>query len=327
MRNLRQLIISFGAMRIKSTLCCFLLLLIFFGGLVNAQSITRQLDSLPMADTVHLNKRRVFLTMIRQYDYRYASNLADMQLMPLLRRSADSTVQRYVGRGRSANLVFAGMYASGFALMTSGLVAPIRQTETRLSVMLGGLGLFYAALIPLGGRSNQLEQAVSAHNRQIRSQADLYFSPVVGMSPPETGLSPSDSVTVIRRGLSNRYMYRGVWVDPARQLKRLANRLDDPDVRNGFEYNRRVSTVAGLFTSLGAGYLVPQLLIYGVLKSSGRSATLSSPIFWTATAATVIGAGISFQARRVQLQTVNLLNDRLRDQYNPARYGEHFQNP
>ena len=44
-------------------------------------------------------------------------------------------------------------------------------------------------------------------------------------------------------------------------------------------------------------------------------------------AATVIGAGINLHARRVQLQTVTLLNDRLRDQYNPARAAEHFQNP
>jgi len=311
----------------NSTRFCFLLLFVFLGSQTLAQRMPLWSDSLSMADTVHLNKRRVFLTMVRQYNYRYASNLTDMQLMPMLRRSADSTVQRYVGQGRSANLVFTSLFTSGYALMTGGLLMPVRKPETNLSMMLVGMGLFYGALIPLGTRSKRLEQAVRAHNRKLRSRADDYFAPLVGGPLHEAGLSLADTVVILRRGLANRYAYRGVWVDPARQLRPLAARLNNPDVRDGLQYTRRVTGVGGLIGSLGIGYLVPRLLFHGILRANGRSSTLGSPVFWTAAAATFIGAGINFQARRVQLQTVDLLNERLRDQYNPARYGEHFQNP
>lgn len=309
----------------------FFLLLIFVGSQAIAQQMPVQPDPLSPVfsetDTIHLRKRRVFLTMVRQYDYRYAGNLTDRQLIPLLRQSPDSTVRVCLERGRGATTLFTSMYISGYALMVAAVFAPIRQPAATGSMALGGLGLFSGALIPLGARSKWLERAVEAHNRQLSSRADSGFLPPVSTPGREAGLSQADTVAVIRRGLSKRYTYRGIWVNPAWQLGRLAGRLNDADVRDGFQYNRRVTGVALLFTGLSAGYLVPQLLIYGILRTNGRSATLGSPVFWTATTAMAIGFGIGFHARRVQFQTVQILNERLHGQYNTTRYGEHFQNP
>ena len=311
----------------KSTLRCFLLLLVSLGKPVVAQRVPSQPDSLSVSDTIHLRKRWVLFSRVREYSYHYASNLTDLQLMPMLRQSADSTVRRYAGRGQKAQFVHTGMYATGYALMAAGLFTPVRRPETNLSMMTGGLGLFYGSLIPMGKRAKQLERAVQTHNRRLRIQPDDYFVPVVNASMRQASLSLADTVALLRRGLANRYRYRGVWVEPAQQLTRLSDQLNDRDVRNGFQYTRRVNSIAGLFTGLGLSYLVPRLLIYGLSQANGRPALLGSPVLWTATAVTTIGAGMGYHARQVQQQTTRLLNERLRDQDNPARAAEHFQNP
>ncbi len=274
-----------------------------------------QPDSLTAGDTVHLTKRRLFLSTLRQYSYHHATNLADVQLLPLLRNSPDSTVQRYTRRGRRAQIIGTSLFVSGYGLMLGGLVSPLVRPEVRASMMFGGLGLFYGSLIPMRQRTHRFEQALRMHNQLVRSRADAYYTPVFDLSPNADRLSLADTVTVERRGLKTRYTYRGIRLGPTRQLTRLADQLNDQDVKDGFLYTRRVGGIAGLVGGFGSSFLSTSLLVWGVRRANGASATLNTPVFWSSLAAVTFNYGLRIHVGGVQHRTVRLLNERLRNRF------------
>lgn len=285
-----------------------------------------QSDSLTAADTIHLTKRAGFLTTQRSYGYHFASNLSDRQLLPVLHRSGDSTVRHYLTRGQRAHYTNIGLVASGYGLMVTGLFLPLRHPETNLTLMGAGVAMFYGSFIPLGSRSRQLEQAVQAHNQLIRSR-EGYFTPLSVLATEQNRLSIADTLSIRAGGLKRQYEYRGLRITPANQLGRLADRLNDTDVNDGFQYTRRVKNIGQLFTSFGTAFLLPRLLVYGVQRANGRSSTLGSPILWTSLAAISIGYSIRLHGNNVQHRTVKLLNERLRSRYDPTVVGEQFYIP
>lgn len=289
-----------------------------------------QADSLTMADTIHLVKRPVFLTTLRFYHYHYASGLSDKQIVPLLRRSADSTVLGHLRRGHRAQVANVAVQATSYGLILTGLFSPVNslaQIRTNQSMILGATALLYGSLIPAGYRARQHEQAVLAHNRMLRSRFGQYYVLLYDVSAQVNRLSVNDTIATSRRGLAERYWYRGIRVVPVQQLRPLADQLNDSDVKDGFQYARRVGGIGSLFASLGIAYLAPRLLIYGVQRANGRATTLQSPITWTALAAVGIGYSIRIHAGGVQRRSVRLLNERLRSRYDPTVVGEQFYVP
>lgn len=298
--------------------------------LVTAVSTTpspAQPDSRTAGDTVHLTKQRLFLSTLRLYGYHYANNLADVQLLPLLHDSPDSTVRHYARRGRRAQLISTGMMASGYGLTLGGLLSPLRHPEANGSLVLGGLGLFFGSTLPQRQRTLRFEQAVRAHNQFVRSQADAYYAPVFNRSPSADRLSLADTVAVQRRGLKNRYTYRGIRVWPTRQLTRLSDRLADQDVKDGFLYSRRVSGIAGLAYSVGAGLLSTSVLVWGIQRANGSSATLNTPLFWGSLATVTFSYGLRAHVGNVQYRTIRLMNERLHDRFNKPVGEEYFSKP
>ncbi|GAB3556438.1 hypothetical protein [Spirosoma fluminis] len=162
----------------------------------------------------------------------------------------------------------------------------------------------------------------------MRSQASTTFDAPYFSAPNEAAvLSRADTVAISRHGFSNHYIYRGIRVYPAWQLTQLADRLHDNDVKDGFQYARQVSSIAGLIGSFGASCLTSSLLVYGIRRTNGNSATLNTPLFWGSLAALTFTYGIRLHVGRVQLRTIELVNKRIRDRYSPAATGEHFVQP
>ena len=134
-------------------------------------------------------------------------------------------------------------------------------------------------------------------------------------------------MAVQRRGLLNRYTYRGIRLTPTRQLTRLSDRLSDQDVKDGFLYSRRVGSIAGLFGGLGSGVLSTSLLVWGVRRANGASATLNTPFFWGSLAAVTFSYGLRIHLGGVQYRTVQVMNGRLRDRFSRPIGDEHFSKP
>ncbi len=179
----------------------------------------------------------------------------DVQLVPLLQKTSDPTVQKFIRKGRFSNGVRIILSATGFSFMMTGLLMPRYPVERSGVLMLSGIGLFYGALIPLGQARRQYLQAVLAHNEALRNRTDTYLMPLISRTPEIPELSLADTVAVWHRGLAYRYVYREVPLQPAQQLVRLVDRLNDGAVKAGFQYNRRVKAIAGLLGGLGASYL------------------------------------------------------------------------
>lgn len=296
-----------------------------FVSLQTGSNARAQSDSLTLSDTIHNRTARNLLATSRQYRYHYASALAGGQLLPLLQRSADSTVRHFVRRNRLLRGFGIGMSAVGLGLQVAGLTTPRQRGDRSTTFILTGISLFYGSLAPIGQADRAIERAVQAHNGALRRRTDArtdeYYVPLFG----ETVLSLADTVAVVRRGLGRRYVYRGVSVAPAGQLLPLSERLADRDVNMGFTYTRRVGRIGGFFIGYGASYLATTLLLYGVLRSNGYQARLTnSPVFWSAVGAVALGYAIRFHAGRVQLGAVQLLNERLRSRLTQP---EPFANP
>lgn len=291
------------------------------------QRVLAQMDSLTLADTIHLTKQQAFLSFRRSYDYHYASGLSDMQLRPLLRQSTNPTTRKYVRRGQQAQHVNVGMNAAGYGLFMGGLFTPLNRPETNLSMMLSGVGLFYGSLIVTGQRARQYEKAVRSHNQFLRGQSADYYAPLFDRGFQVRPLSLADTISVVRRGLSNRYTYRGIQLHPGGQLTKLADRLGNQDVKDGLQYNRRVEYIAGLVNTLSISFLLPRIMLFGIQRANGRSATLNSPLVWGSLAGLTFGHGLRIHANRVQLQTVQLLNDRIRNQPPPTILTEFERSP
>src|SRR5919202_4147039 len=254
-------------------------------GLTISSACIAQSDSLTPGDTIHLTARRSFLSTFREYSYHYASHLSDAQLDPLLRDSPDPTVQRFVQRGRLANAVKIALHAAGASLTIAGFLTPRYPLERSSTLLLSGVGFFYAGFIPHGQMRRHYQQAVTAHNTFLRNRTDEFFTPYFSLPTEAPLLSLADTVSISRQGFSRRYTYRQIQVFPAWQLTRLADRLNDKDVKNGFQYSRRISSIGGFIGSFGASYLTTSLLAYGTRRGNGNSASLNTPLFWGSVAA------------------------------------------
>ncbi|MFD2569309.1 hypothetical protein ACFSUS_01610 [Spirosoma soli] len=304
-----------------------LILLSYLSGVEASNLRCVQDDSLQTDDTIHLTIRRYFLSTIRQYNYHYASYLSDAQLIPLLRRTPDPSVRQIVRRGEWKRGIATTMSFVGATLAFSGLLMPAYRLETRGGLLLSGVGLFYGSLIPAGRAKQQFQQAVAQRNLVIRNHTGDYYAPITGLSSQPLTLSLSDTVSIIRRGFTSYYSYRQIRVQPAWQLVKLADRLNNKDVKDGLRYSRHVGAIAGFIGSFGAGYMTTSLLFYGTRRANGGSATLNTPLFWGSLAALSVNVGLRMHISRVQQRTVQLLNERLRDQYGPSATNEHFLRP
>lgn len=295
--------------------------------LAASSPLLAQPDSLTAADTIHLSKRRYFLSTLREYSYHYANHLADTQVLPLLQLSPNPSVRRLVKSGRLVRGIGVGMTAVGFPVMVAGLLTPRQRVETGSTLLLTGLGLFYGASIPFVQSRRQFQRAVTVQNQFLRRRADDYYAPVVLPFAQLAEPTLTDTVAIKKRGLGHQYTYRNVRLAPARQLQRLTDRLNDTDVKQGMQYTRRVGAIGGFVGGIGSTFLTTSLLFYGIQRANGNSTQLGTPLFWGSVAAITVNYGLRIHAGRVQFRTVQALNERLRSQYGAPGRSEHFPNP
>ncbi len=298
---------------ISSLRCLFLSILIVSGAF--AQS-----DSLTISDTIGVHRQRGLLQSTYQYSYYGATQLADIQLNPLLKHAPDSLTRHLFRQGRRLDAVSTGLAVVSFGLIAGSLSTPGRQSRVNGGLFLAGYAVLFGRFIPASMSDRRIAEAVQTRNTVLRTQLDAYVPPVVYTASQQWPLSLADTISGRRVRLSYQYTYRGIRIYPSQQTSRLTMSLNDYEVNQGLRYVRTMSSISGLVGGVGRSLLVSYLT--GLLLNRNRryrsSGSTVSDEFLTIG---LVGMGTSFALNRyinqAQRHWVMRYNERIRQQFRP----------
>jgi hypothetical protein len=269
-----------------------------------------QTDSLTLGDTISLKRTPVIFSTARTYRYHLASNLSSFHLAPFLKKSSDPEVKRLVERYRTLAALQKGGMWLGFVGYTGSIFVAQKNPSLARVGLLGSAAVVYGSIfLPI---ERSMERAVNQHNQSLRGRFSDYYQPVVGLISQSERLTMADTITW--KGAS-KFFYRGVRVDPARNLPLAFDYLNNGRLNGNMRYVRTARRVSGFATGLASGLLTGYFLGYILRRNASvnRNYPLNRPFVYSM--AGVIGAGIAFNwhLNRVQAGTVEEYNQRLKE--------------
>jgi len=269
-----------------------------------------QTDSLSAADTISLTRQRLLLSVRRMYRYHLASGLLSRQMVPLLKQSPDEEVHRYIQK-YTRQRAFSGVTSLlPFPLLASGLLLSQRSPELGGALTLTGLVMSFVP--PFFRVEHNMERAVRSHNLSIRTQSGDYYRPMFDLRPQSDRLVLTDSVQIKGSFIYPKFVYRGLRVDPATNLKTAFEYLNSGRVNANLRYIRTVRTVSGFVSGLAFGVLTGTLLSYAVRNATG-SYPLNRGVVYPALGTIGITVLANWHANQVQLGTMKEYNLKIKE--------------
>ncbi len=272
-------------------------------------TLLAQTDSLSAGDTISLARQRLVLSVRRTYRYHLASNLISGQLLPLLKQSPDEEVHRYIRKYIRQRTLAGATSLLPFPLLTSGLL--LNQRSPELGNALTTIGLLMSFVPPFFRVEHNMERAVQSHNLSIRTQSGDYYRPMFDLRPQSDRLELADSVQIKGFFPYPKFVYRGLRVDPATNLKTAFEYLNSGRINTNMRYARTVRTVSGFVLGLAVGVLSGTLLSYAVRNATG-SYPLNRGIIYPALGTIGVTILANWHVNQVQLGTMKEYNRKLK---------------
>ncbi len=283
---------------------------LFLSGILALVSpLFAQTDSLSAGDTISLNRQRVLLSVIRTYRYHLASNLHSNQLVPFLKRSPGEGVSGYIRRYKWQQAVGSSLILSAFPVLTSSIYYSRRKPELAGGLLLGSFVLVYSPLLLRPERN--MERAVLNHNMALRSNSGDYYRPMFDLRAQSDQLTLADLVQIKGSFLYPKFIYRGLRVDPASNLKTAFSYLNSGRINANMRYIRTVRGVSGFVSSLATSTLTGYLLYYAARRSNGPY-PINRGIIYPALGTLGLGIVANWHVNRQQVGTMREYNEKLK---------------
>ncbi|KAB7733101.1 hypothetical protein F5984_03955 [Rudanella paleaurantiibacter] len=269
-----------------------------------------QTDSLTVGDTISVNGKISFFGPPRQYRYHHATALTSPQLLPLLERNADPEGKRLIRHYKTLYAIKMAIPRVTLGGLTGSFLLRRDNPLLARSLLVSSVVLTYVPLfIPV---EKSMERAVRQYNGRLRGQSSSYYQPMVALIPRSERLTLAD--TIARKG-STRFVYRGIRVDPAQNLRPAFEYLNNRRLVANMRYVRTARTISVVASGFAAGFLASYVLGYSLRRSVsvGHTYPINRPLVYSM--AGVIGAGIAFNwhLNRVQAGTVEEYNQQLKE--------------
>ena len=201
------------------------------------------------------------------------------------------------------------MTLAALPVLTSSVFMARRKPELAGGLLLGSFAMVYAPLFLRPERN--MERAVLSHNLALRSQSGDYYRPMFDLRPQSDRLTLVDSVQLQGSYLYPKFIYRGLRVDPATNLKTAFEYLNSGRVNANMRYIRTVRGVSGFVSGLATSTLTAYLLYYIARRSNGPYPVNQGIIY---PALGIIGLSIvaNWHVNRQQVGTMQEYNEKLK---------------
>lgn len=268
-----------------------------------------QTDSLSAGDTISINRQRILFSVIRTYRYHLASSLQSNQMVPLLKLSHNEDVNNYIRRFRWHKTVWLSMMFSSLPALYGGISQSRRRPELARGLSLGGIFLFYGSALLRPERN--MERAVQSHNMALRSISGDYYRPMFDLRPQSDRINLTDTVLIKGRFLYPKFMYRGVRVDPATNLKLAFKYLNSGRIESNMRYIRGLRGISGFLSGLASSTLSLYLLYYAARRANGPY-PINRGIIYPALGTIGLGVVANWHVNRQQVGTMRAYNGKLK---------------
>jgi hypothetical protein len=273
------------------------------------QPLFAQSDSLSAGDTISMKRQRILFSVVRTYRYHLAGSLGSNQLVPLLKLSHNEAVNDYVRRFRWQQTVGLSMMFSSLPALFGGISQSRRKPELAGGLLLGGVFLFYGSALLRPERN--MERAVQQYNIALRSNSGDYYRPMFDLRSQADRLTLADSVQIKGSYLYPKFMYRGVRVDPATNLKLAFQYMNSGQLNANMKYIRTVRGVSGFLSSLASTTLSFYMLYYVSRRANGPY-PINRGIIYPALGTIGLSLVANWHANRIQVGTMGEYNGRLK---------------
>lgn len=290
------------------SLCCFLLML-------SSLSASAQTDSSAVGDTIGVYSQRGVLQTTRSYSYHGASQLANSQLHPVLRRSPDSVARKLFRQSRRQGWLSTGLLVGSVGLLLGSTERRGPQARPNESLILAGYGTLFGSFIPNSTSKRRLSQAIVSHNAYLRIRPDDYVPPIVYAPNQPWVLSLADTVALRRTGPTRDYVYRGISVYPTGQLGRITASLNDRDVNEGVRYVKTINQISGLVGGIGRGLLTSYATTLLLTRLYRPNAPVGNQLLTTSLLCIGANLVLNRHADGAQRRWVARYNDLLKQQF------------
>lgn len=292
-----------------------LLLLVLLGYVSSTQAQTPT-DSLTPADTIGVMRQRALFVTTSAYSFHAARQLSDLQLAPLLLRTADSTINRLVRRSKRRYALTAPVFFSSYGLMlgTTRAIAVNQESALAVGLLLGGVATLTDGMVLALSAPTPMRRAIGWYN-QLVGLSDYGYVRPVPMSPTSAyPLTISDTVSIRLGLLNSRYTYRGIQLVPDVQLQAAMQSLRDPFITEGLRQNRLTRGISGVVGGLSAYFLITYYFTRFVFQAAGGRVSATNPLVYVSFGGLAISLGLNRLADRTTRQVVQRYNQQLASQ-------------